>query len=323
MIGENAVAGDRAPARSPVQHADAEPAETGRRQLVVMLEGRLNLAAGIRERNPELNAVQRGIVLGRRLLSVRDAAARRHEIELPGPDQLLGAEAVPVQHVPGQKPGHGLQADVRMRWHIHAGDAVDVHRPVVVDEAPGTDASAQPERQHAADRQVTDARVACLRYFQVDRLGNGVTGDLHVRFDGAHEAPFGPADARFPARPRPGGIPVRRGSRSGRTMVRQDYGPPGSQPAGPRSGRIPVYRRRSPRGRCPRGHGPAGLQPAGPQPGGPMSAGQRSAGLQPAGPQPGGNCPRCHGPAGLRSSEMTARQFRVCRTRPGEPGSQV
>jgi hypothetical protein len=93
---------------------------------------------------------------------VRDAAARRHEVELAWPDQLLAAQAVPVQHVPRQEPGHGLQADVRMRRHIHAGDAVDIQRPVVVDEAPGPDAAAQPERQHAAHRHGADAGVAGL-----------------------------------------------------------------------------------------------------------------------------------------------------------------
>ncbi len=222
------------------QHGDAEAAETGRRQLAVMLEGRLNLAAGVRERNPELHAVQRGIVLGRRLLSVRDAAARRHEVELPGPDQLLGAEAVPVQHVPGQEPGHGLQADMRMRWHIHPGDAVDVHRPVVIDEAPGTDASAQPERQHAADghgHRRARCELALLPGRQARERGHrGPPRSLRRCSRGSLRS----GRCSVPGPSAAWQDPVRRGSRSGRTMVRQDYGPPGSQPAGPRSGRIPV-----------------------------------------------------------------------------------
>ena len=157
-----------------------------------MLESRIDQAAGVGQRDPELNAVQGRVVLGRRLLGVRDASPGRHQVELTRPDQLLGAQAVPVQHVPCQQPGDRLEADVRMRRHVHPGHAVDVHRAVVIDEAPGADAAAQPEGQHATHRHRTDAGIARLGQFKVIYFGNGVACHLHVRFDSAHRrTPFG------------------------------------------------------------------------------------------------------------------------------------
>ena len=61
-----------------------------------------------------------------RLLGVRHAVAGGHQVELAGPDHLLGAEAVAVQHLAGDQPRDGLQADVRMRPDVDAlvlGDA--------------------------------------------------------------------------------------------------------------------------------------------------------------------------------------------------------
>jgi len=116
---------------------------------------------------------------------VGNTAARRHQVELTRPDHLLAAQAVAVQHVPGRQPGDGLQSDVRMRWHVHSGDAVDGLRPVVVDEAPGADAAAQPHGQHPPDRYVTYSRLPCLGYFKI-HTGNGAVRDLHVCIDCAH-----------------------------------------------------------------------------------------------------------------------------------------
>jgi hypothetical protein len=43
---------------------------------------------------------------------VGDAPTGGHQVELAGPDELFGAEAVAVQHLALQQPGDRLQADV-------------------------------------------------------------------------------------------------------------------------------------------------------------------------------------------------------------------
>jgi hypothetical protein len=55
-IGENVVA---------EQDADGEAAKAASGQLAVMLEGRLGLPARVRQRDPQLHAVEGGIVLSR------------------------------------------------------------------------------------------------------------------------------------------------------------------------------------------------------------------------------------------------------------------
>jgi hypothetical protein len=79
--------------------SDAHPvAQYG--QVGVMREARLGEPAAGRQRDPELNAVQDGGPLRRGLLRMGDPAAGGHQVELAGADQLLAAEAVPVQHQP-------------------------------------------------------------------------------------------------------------------------------------------------------------------------------------------------------------------------------
>ncbi len=106
------------------------------------------------QRDPELNALERSFELLPRHLRVGDTRPRGHQVELPRLDQLMAAEAVVVQDLPCQQPGHGLQSGVRVGRHEHPARTIGRHRlrAVVVDEAPGADRADGPVRQRAAHR---------------------------------------------------------------------------------------------------------------------------------------------------------------------------
>ena len=87
------------------------------------------------------------------LLGVGHPVTRRHQIELPGPDELLGTETVQVHQLAGDQPGHRLEAHVRMRPDAELPRPVDRDGAGVVDETPRTDGSARSMRQVAAHRQ--------------------------------------------------------------------------------------------------------------------------------------------------------------------------
>jgi hypothetical protein len=81
----------------------------------------------------------------------------------PGLISCLLPEAVTVQHQALEKPADGLQADVRVRWDLHAGTPAYFVGPVVVQEAPRADDAYLPLRQQPADlRTVTDGGLAGL-----------------------------------------------------------------------------------------------------------------------------------------------------------------
>ncbi len=131
--------------------------------------------------------MQPRVVLDRRLLRVGDSPAGRHQVELTRSDHLLAAEAVPVQHVAGQQPGHRLQPDMRVRRHHHSGDAVDRHRPVMVDEAPGAHAPPQAERQQSPYGDIAYGRDSGLGKFKPILLKVSLAR-IKVLIDCAHRA---------------------------------------------------------------------------------------------------------------------------------------
>ena len=105
------------------------------------------------------------------LLGVGDAAAGGHEVELAGPDHLLGAEAVVVEHLPGEQPRHRLQADVRVRADVDSlllGDRRGTH---VVDEAPRPDGAAG--RRGSARRTVSEPTTASWLSVTSTQAGTG------------------------------------------------------------------------------------------------------------------------------------------------------
>ncbi len=176
-------------AERPEQHGDTEPADAGHRKVGVVLERRPGAARRLGQCDPQLDTVQRRVVLRGRCLRVRDAAPGRHQVELARPDHLLAAQTVSVQHVPRQQPGHCLQPDMRVRRHAHPGDPVDRHRPVMVGEAPRAHAAPQPEGQQPPDSHVPDLCLArpCQLY---PRSSNGRRRDLDLRVYRAHGCPL-------------------------------------------------------------------------------------------------------------------------------------
>src|SRR5690606_23597775 len=121
------------------------------RQVGVVLESRGAVARALRLGNPQLDRMELAGEAGRALLGVGNAIARGHEVELAGPDRLLGAKAVTVEDLPREEPGHGLEADVRMGPDAEPRPAIDDLRAHVVREAPGADGAAMLERQRPAD----------------------------------------------------------------------------------------------------------------------------------------------------------------------------
>jgi hypothetical protein len=70
---------------------------------------------------------------------VRHAHTGGHEVELSGADQLLGTEAVSVQHLALDEPADGLQPDVGVRTDVEAVVLGDRGGTEVVGEAPRAD----------------------------------------------------------------------------------------------------------------------------------------------------------------------------------------
>ena len=95
---------------------------------------------------------------GRRPLRVGDPVTGGHHVELTGPDRLHVAEAVPVQDLAVQQPGHRLQPGVRVRRHLHAGPLRHIVRAEMVDEAPRANHPARPLRQQPPHRGVPTQR---------------------------------------------------------------------------------------------------------------------------------------------------------------------
>ncbi len=84
-------------------------------QLGVVLEGGVAVTGRLRLGHPQLHALERAGVAAGRLLGVGHPPAGGHQVQLAGPDDLLGAEAVAVQGLARGQPGDGLQAGVRVR----------------------------------------------------------------------------------------------------------------------------------------------------------------------------------------------------------------
>jgi hypothetical protein len=105
------------------------------------------------QRDPQLRRVQARAFV-QRVLGVGDAAPGGHQVDLAGTDDLFVAQRVAVHHLALDEPGEGLQADVRVRAHVHAGAGRELHRAGVVEEAPGAHQPALAVRQGARDGRV-------------------------------------------------------------------------------------------------------------------------------------------------------------------------
>ena len=125
----------RGVAQRRAQEDPGLPAGRGERGRYVVLEVGGVVAGSVGERDPQLDAVQRGGAGGRDL-RVAHAPAAGHQVELAGADQRLVAGRVTVLDLTGEQPAHRLQAGVRVGRHDHAAGVVDLVGPVVVGEAP-------------------------------------------------------------------------------------------------------------------------------------------------------------------------------------------
>ena len=83
--------GGRLAFERPDEHAHGGGVELDHRQLGVVLERRVAVARRVGLRHPELDAVVPATV-GMPLLGVGDAVAGGHQVQLAGPDHLVGPE---------------------------------------------------------------------------------------------------------------------------------------------------------------------------------------------------------------------------------------
>ena len=156
----------------------------------------------VRLRHPQLHAVQSAAIAAGRLLGVGDPAPGGHQVELARGDQLLGAEAVPVQHLAGDQPGDGVQTGVRVRADVEAVLLGDPDRAHVVGEAPRADGAAVPARERSAHRHRADPGLAALADLDAGCFGDaGRVDDRRVRgvHRSAHPRSMGPTPSRRPA----------------------------------------------------------------------------------------------------------------------------
>ncbi|MNT77268.1 hypothetical protein D3C72_2163640 [compost metagenome] len=72
-----------------------------------------------------------------------DTAPCRHQIDLARTNHLLATQAVAMQHLSFNHPGKGLQANMRVRPHVHAfRGAAEDRRSGMVEKAPGAHGTA-------------------------------------------------------------------------------------------------------------------------------------------------------------------------------------
>ena len=126
-----------------------------------------------------------------------NAVARRHQVQLTGPDQLLGAERVGVERLTVQQPGHGLEPDMGVGPDLHRVRLDFVAGKHHVDEAPGTNGAPALGRQDPHDTEISDLGDAALAHLDGVVAGHG----LHPTASTAARLPPRPDRAGFPAVP--------------------------------------------------------------------------------------------------------------------------
>ena len=101
------------------EHLRGAAAQIQSRNLGDVLERRGDVAVGVGQRHPQLHAVKPPAIRLGRPLRVRDAASGGHHVHAARPHRRFEAEAVLMQHFAVEKPGHRLNADVRVRRNVH------------------------------------------------------------------------------------------------------------------------------------------------------------------------------------------------------------
>jgi hypothetical protein len=90
-----------------------------------------------------------------------DAPARRHPVDVAGPDLLHAAQRVAVHLRAVEQVGDGGKTDMRMGTHIDAPAGRKIHRPEIIEEDEGADAAPRRLGQQAGYEK-SIAQVVCL-----------------------------------------------------------------------------------------------------------------------------------------------------------------
>ncbi|CAH0327731.1 hypothetical protein SRABI128_06406 [Microbacterium sp. Bi128] len=124
------------------------PAVSADRLRTVVLKSGRHVACRVRQRHPQLRAVQDGGVRGGKF-RMADAAAGGHEVHFTGPHRCVEAGRIPVFDFACEQPADGLKPGVRVARDFHAAGIADLVRAVVVQEAPRPDEAALALRKGA------------------------------------------------------------------------------------------------------------------------------------------------------------------------------
>jgi heat-inducible transcriptional repressor len=154
------------------QHRGDRPVQLDPRQLGVVLEVRCAVPGCVRLGDPQLEPLDDAAVVPGGLLAVADPVPGGHQVQLSGRDDLLGAQAVAVQHLAVDQPGHRLQPGVRVGADGQAGPLGHVGRPHVVGEAPRADGAAATPGQCPPDAYPTDLLLPAVGQLEGRRSGH-------------------------------------------------------------------------------------------------------------------------------------------------------
>jgi hypothetical protein len=133
---------------------------------VDMLKQRRHMTVAIRQRDPELRAAQAAAVLSRGPLRVGDGGARGHDVDAAWSKQRFVPEAVVVNELAVEEPGHSLQPHVRMRANVHRRRIREREWTEAVEKTPGANEAPPLHREHARDGQRTERDVASGERFE-------------------------------------------------------------------------------------------------------------------------------------------------------------
>ena len=138
----------------------------------MVIEGRIGLFMLSRKGHPGLDTVHvRAVLAGVvEAFGMGDAAPGNHPVDLARTNVLRHAQAVAMGEGAIIKVGHGRDADVRMRAHVHLARKAwgEVGRAHVIEEDIGSDRTAGVERQHAAHLESAAEVMRALVYDAFD-----------------------------------------------------------------------------------------------------------------------------------------------------------
>lgn len=108
-------------------------------------------------------------------LGVRNAVTGTHQVELTGPDGLLGAERITMQKLALKEPRHGLEATVGVRGDVGALAGAKCEWTEMISKTPRTHTAPCPRRQRTADLKEPDVRIA-----RANQFGAGTFHDVSL-----------------------------------------------------------------------------------------------------------------------------------------------